>query len=51
MEQGIIALDGSNKQKVNLFEFQVDIEGVLVENLAERCGVFLRIRTLSFNGC
>ena len=45
----ILALDGSNWQNVDLFEFQVDIEGVVVENLAKRCGGFLR--TLSLNGC
>ena len=45
----ILGLDGSNWQNVDLFEFQVDIEGVVVENLAKRCGGFLR--TLSLNGC
>ena len=45
----ILALDGSNWQNVDLFEFQVDIEGVVVENLAKRCGGFLR--SLSLNGC
>ncbi|QQP32906.1 Fbox/LRRrepeat protein 20like, partial [Caligus rogercresseyi] len=32
----ILALDGSNWQRVDLFEFQVDIEGVVVENIARR---------------
>ena len=45
----ILGLDGSNWQNVDLFEFQVDIEGVVVENLAKRCGGFLR--SLSLNGC
>ena len=45
----ILALDGSNWQNVDLFEFQVDIEGVVVENLAKRCGGFLK--SLSLNGC
>ena len=62
----ILALDGSNWQRVDLFNFQVDIEGevwlrlseetdlpllsgVMVENLARRCGGFLK--SLSLNGC
>ena len=45
----VLALDGSNWQKVDLFEFQVDIEGIVVENLARRCGGFLK--RLSLNGC
>jgi len=45
----VLALDGSNWQKVDLFEFQVDIEGIVVENLARRCGGFLK--SLSLNGC
>ena len=45
----MLALDGSNWQEVDLFEFQVDIEGIVVENLAKRCGGFLR--SLSLNGC
>lgn len=45
----ILALDGSNWQEVDLFEFQVDVEGVVVENLAKRCGGFLK--SLSLNGC
>ena len=44
-----MALDGSNWQKVDLFEFQVDIEGTVVENLAKRCGGFLK--SLSLKGC
>ena len=46
----ILALDGSNWQNVDLFEFQVDIEGVVVENLAKRCGVFLRTFSLASGG-
>ena len=45
----VLALDGSNWQKVDLFEFQVDIEGTVVENLAKRCGGFLK--SLSLKGC
>merc|ERR1719427_2370764 len=45
----VLALDGSNWQDVDLFEFQVDIEGIVVENLAKRCGGFLK--SLSLNGC
>jgi len=45
----VLALDGSNWQKVDLFEFQVDVEGTVVENLARRCGGFLK--SLSLNGC
>ena len=45
----VLALDGSNWQKVDLFEFQIDIEGIVVENIARRCGGFLR--KLSLKGC
>ena len=45
----ILALDGSNWQRVDLFEFQIDIEGAIVENLARRCGGFLK--KLSLRGC
>ena len=45
----ILALDGSNWQYVDLFDFQVDIEGIVVENIARRCGGFLR--KLSLRGC
>ncbi|XP_040571299.1 F-box/LRR-repeat protein 20 [Lepeophtheirus salmonis] len=45
----VLALDGSNWQRVDLFEFQIDIEGVVVENIARRCGGFLR--ELSLRGC
>ena len=45
----VLALDGSNWQKVDLLEFQVAIEGMVVENLARRCGGFLK--SLSLNGC
>jgi F-box/leucine-rich repeat protein 2/20 len=44
-----LALDGSNWQYVDLFEFQIDIEGIVVENIARRCGGFLR--KLSLRGC
>ena len=45
----VLALDGSNWQYVDLFEFQIDIEGIVVENIARRCGGFLR--KLSLRGC
>ncbi|XP_014668318.1 PREDICTED: F-box/LRR-repeat protein 20-like [Priapulus caudatus] len=45
----ILALDGSNWQRVDLFEFQCDIEGVVLENLSKRCGGFLK--KLSLLGC
>jgi len=45
----ILALDGSNWQQVDLFEFQVDVEGIVVENLSKRCGGFLK--SLSLKGC
>lgn len=45
----ILALDGSNWQRVDLFNFQTDVEGPVVENLARRCGGFLR--KLSLRGC
>ena len=45
----VLALDGSNWQRVDLFQFQVDIEGAVVENLAKKCGGFLK--SLSLNGC
>jgi len=45
----VLALDGSNWQRVDLFNFQTDIEAQVVENLAKRCGGFLR--KLSLRGC
>jgi len=42
-------LDGSNWQKVDLFDFQTDIEGPVVENISTRCGGFLK--SLSLRGC
>lgn len=36
----VLALDGSNWQRVDLFDFQVDIEGIVVENLARRSVIF-----------
>ncbi|KPP59063.1 F-box/LRR-repeat protein 2-like, partial [Scleropages formosus] len=45
----ILALDGSNWQKIDLFNFQTDIEGRVVENISKRCGGFLR--QLSLRGC
>jgi F-box/leucine-rich repeat protein 2/20 len=45
----ILALDGSNWQRVDLFDFQTDIEGPVVENISRRCGGFLK--KLSLRGC
>ena len=44
-----MALDGSNWQSVDLFDFQTEIEGPVVENLSKRCGGFLK--KLSLKGC
>ncbi|XP_058416828.1 F-box/LRR-repeat protein 20 isoform X2 [Diceros bicornis minor] len=45
----VLALDGSNWQRIDLFDFQRDIEGRVVENISKRCGGFLR--KLSLRGC
>lgn len=60
----ILALDGSNWQEVDLFDFQRDVkvrkvaifpiqpaifQPIVVENLARRCGGFLK--QLSLKGC
>uniref|UniRef100_A0A1I7WSY6 F-box domain-containing protein n=1 Tax=Heterorhabditis bacteriophora TaxID=37862 RepID=A0A1I7WSY6_HETBA len=45
----ILALDGSNWQQVDLFTFQRDVKAATVENLARRCGGFLK--KLSLKGC
>ncbi|RXG58934.1 F-box/LRR-repeat protein 20 [Armadillidium vulgare] len=45
----ILALDGSNWQRIDLFNFQTDIEGRVVENIGRRCGGFLK--QLSLRGC
>uniref|UniRef100_A0A8C4QAY7 F-box and leucine-rich repeat protein 2 n=1 Tax=Eptatretus burgeri TaxID=7764 RepID=A0A8C4QAY7_EPTBU len=45
----VLALDGSNWQKIDLFNFQRDVEGRVVENISKRCGGFLR--QLSLRGC
>uniref|UniRef100_A0A9J2P2H8 F-box domain-containing protein n=1 Tax=Ascaris lumbricoides TaxID=6252 RepID=A0A9J2P2H8_ASCLU len=45
----MLALDGSNWQQVDLFRFQKDIKAPVVENLAKRCGGFLK--KLSLRGC
>lgn len=37
-----LALDGSNWQYVDLFNFQTDVSGHVVENLAKRCNEFLK---------
>uniref|UniRef100_A0AC34GSS4 F-box domain-containing protein n=1 Tax=Panagrolaimus sp. ES5 TaxID=591445 RepID=A0AC34GSS4_9BILA len=44
-----LAMDGSNWQQVDLFQFQKDIKASVVESLAERCGGFLK--DLSLRGC
>lgn len=44
-----MALDGSNWQEVDLFDFQTDIDGRVVEFLSGRCGGFLK--KLSLRGC
>jgi len=44
-----LALHGSNWQHVDLFEFQVTIEGTVVERMSVQCGGFLR--TLSLRDC
>ncbi|KAK6052831.1 F-box domain protein, partial [Cooperia oncophora] len=38
----VLALDGSNWQRVDLFTFQKDVKAATVENLARRCGGFLK---------
>ncbi len=38
----MLALDGSNWQYVDLFNFQTDVSGNVVENLAKRCHEFLK---------
>ncbi|XP_039109675.1 F-box/LRR-repeat protein 2 isoform X1 [Hyaena hyaena] len=45
----VLALDGSNWQRIDLFNFQTDVEGRVVENISKRCGGFLR--KLSLRGC
>ena len=45
----ILALDGSNWQRVNLFEFQKDIKSHVVQSLSRRCGGFLK--QLNLQGC
>ncbi|XP_066929041.1 F-box/LRR-repeat protein 2-like [Clytia hemisphaerica] len=45
----LLALDGSNWQQVNLFEFQRDVRTNVVQSLSRRCGGFLK--TLNLKGC
>ncbi|RUS75945.1 hypothetical protein EGW08_016291 [Elysia chlorotica] len=45
----MLALDGSNWQKIDLFNFQTVIEGPVVEYMSQRCGGFLK--SLSLKGC
>jgi hypothetical protein len=35
-------LDGSNWQRVDLFYFQTDVKGCVIENIANRCNEFLK---------
>ena len=44
-----LAFYGHNWQHVDLFEFQVAIEGTVVERMSKQCGGFLR--TLSLRDC
>ncbi|CAI5445259.1 unnamed protein product [Caenorhabditis angaria] len=44
-----LALDGSNWKRVDLFTFQKDVKSAVIENLARRCGGFLK--ELSLKGC
>ncbi|KAL6092032.1 hypothetical protein STEG23_026835 [Scotinomys teguina] len=37
----VLALDGSNWQRIDPFDSQRDIEGRVVENISKRCGGFL----------
>ncbi|CAD6188625.1 unnamed protein product [Caenorhabditis auriculariae] len=45
----VLALDGSNWQRVDLFTFQRDVKAAVIENLSRRCGGFLK--ELSLKGC
>ena len=45
----ILARDGSNWQKIDLFYFQKDISSAVVENLATTCRGFLK--QLSLRAC
>ncbi|XP_028415799.1 F-box/LRR-repeat protein 20-like [Dendronephthya gigantea] len=45
----VLALDGSNWQRVDLFEFQRDISETVIQNLSRRCGGFLK--RLGLKGC
>ncbi|KAH7697574.1 Protein C02F5.7 b [Aphelenchoides avenae] len=44
-----LAMDGSNWQDVDLFDFQKGVKPAVVESLAKRCGGFLK--NLSLKGC
>lgn len=45
----MLALDGSNWQYVDLFEFQTDVTVVVIENIARQCNEFLK--TLRLENC
>ncbi len=44
-----LALDGSNWQNIDLFLFQTDVNGKVVEHLSKRCGGFLK--TIRLENC
>uniref|UniRef100_A0A8D8YS85 F-box/LRR-repeat protein 20 n=1 Tax=Cacopsylla melanoneura TaxID=428564 RepID=A0A8D8YS85_9HEMI len=45
----VLALDGSNWSRIDLFNFQRDVEGPVLENISRRCGGFLR--QILLKGC
>lgn len=45
----MLALDGSNWMRVDLFNFQVNIEGAVIDKLSSRFGGFLK--TLRLEDC
>lgn len=45
----ILALDGYVWIRIDLFDFQRDIEGPVIENISKRCGGFLK--SLRLKGC
>ncbi len=44
-----LALDGSNWQTIDLFDFQTDVNNNVVENIGKRCNDFLK--TLRLESC
>jgi len=45
----VLALDGSNWQRVELFDFQKDVKTNVIQSLSRRCGGFLK--RLNLQGC